>query len=95
MVVCSTKSRWSQLGQAKTGDPTRKTTEAERAGRMAQVVECLPSKCETLSSNPNMATKKFLAQKESSINAIINYYFIIIRHNIRYCYLVFNNISDM
>jgi hypothetical protein len=28
-----------------------------RAGKVDQVVECLPSKCEALSSNPNAAKK--------------------------------------
>jgi hypothetical protein len=34
-------------------NPTQK-----RIGREAQVVECLPSKHETLSSNPNIVKKK-------------------------------------
>jgi hypothetical protein len=29
-----------------------------RAGEVAQVEECLPRKCEALSSNPSMAIKK-------------------------------------
>jgi hypothetical protein len=29
-----------------------------RAGEMAQVEECLPSKCEALRSNPSMVIKK-------------------------------------
>jgi hypothetical protein len=33
----------------------------KRAGGEAQVVECLPSKCEALSSNPTPVKKKFLS----------------------------------
>jgi hypothetical protein len=30
----------------------------DRAGRVAQVTECLPSKCESLSSNPKTTKKE-------------------------------------
>jgi hypothetical protein len=36
----------------------KKKTPQKRAGAVAQVVVCLPSKCEILSSNPNSAKKK-------------------------------------
>jgi hypothetical protein len=32
--------------------------EGDRTGGMAEVVECLPSKCEALSSNPNTTERK-------------------------------------
>jgi hypothetical protein len=39
-------------------DPIRKITKARRAGGMAEVVECLPSKCKSLSFNPGTTKKK-------------------------------------
>jgi hypothetical protein len=41
-------------------DPIQKVTEAKRAGSMDQVVECLPSKHEALSSNSSTGKKKEL-----------------------------------
>jgi hypothetical protein len=38
--------------------PLSKITRAKRAGGMAQAVEHLPSKCDTLSSNPRTTKKK-------------------------------------
>jgi hypothetical protein len=35
--------------------PFRKKTHLDRAVGVAQVVECLPSKCEAISSNPSIA----------------------------------------
>jgi hypothetical protein len=35
----------------------------EKAGEVAQVVKCLPSKCEALSSNPTTAKKKKKSEK--------------------------------
>jgi hypothetical protein len=43
----------SQLQSNNSKDPILKIPNAKRAGGMAQVVECQPSKCEALSSNPN------------------------------------------
>jgi hypothetical protein len=37
---------------AKSKTPVSKNGRAKSAGDVAQVVECLPSKCEALSSNP-------------------------------------------
>jgi hypothetical protein len=42
----------------KTQDPIQKITTTKRAGGLAQVVECLPRKCEVPSSNRNTAKKK-------------------------------------
>jgi hypothetical protein len=39
-------------------DPIQEVTKAKRAGGMAQVVEQLPRKCKTLSSNPSTNKKK-------------------------------------
>jgi hypothetical protein len=36
----------------------RKNPTQNRAGEVAEVVECLPSKCEALSSNPSNIKKK-------------------------------------
>jgi hypothetical protein len=36
----------------------RKEGRKERASGVTQVIECLPSKCEALSSNPSTAKKK-------------------------------------
>jgi hypothetical protein len=47
--------------QAQTGkkqDPISKIFKTKRAGGMVQVAECLPSKCEAVSSNPSTAKKK-------------------------------------
>jgi hypothetical protein len=38
--------------------PISKITRVKRAGGIAQVVQCLPSQCETLSSNPNNIKNK-------------------------------------
>jgi hypothetical protein len=42
-----------QAGLGKKLDPISKITRAKRDGCVAQVVECLPSKCKGLSSNPS------------------------------------------
>jgi hypothetical protein len=48
-----------QAGLGKKQDLISKITRAKRAAGVAQVVECcLPSKCEALSSNPNIAPQK-------------------------------------
>jgi hypothetical protein len=39
-------------------DPISKITRAKRVRGMAQVIKCLPSKCEALSSNRNTDKKK-------------------------------------
>jgi hypothetical protein len=39
-------------------DPILKNPSQNRTGGVAQVVKCLPSKCEALSSNPNTEKKK-------------------------------------
>jgi hypothetical protein len=38
-------------------DPISKIIRAKRAGAVTQVVECLPSKCKVLNSNPNTGKK--------------------------------------
>jgi hypothetical protein len=45
----------SRSAWAKTKDSIRKITKQKRTGGMIQVVECMPSKCEALSSNPHTA----------------------------------------
>jgi hypothetical protein len=45
-------------GLDKKQDPFPKITRAKRAEVMAQVVECLSSKCKTLISNPIIKKKK-------------------------------------
>jgi hypothetical protein len=47
-----------QVCPGKKQDPIPKTTRAKRAGRMAQMVECLPSKREALNSNPSTTKTK-------------------------------------
>jgi hypothetical protein len=49
-----------QAGQGKKQDPTSKITNVKSAGGLAlsQVVECLPSKREALTSTPSTAKKK-------------------------------------
>jgi hypothetical protein len=47
-----------QAHLSKKQDLISKITRAKRSGGMAQVVEHLPSKCETLSSNPSTGKKK-------------------------------------
>jgi hypothetical protein len=45
--------------QAKSMKPYLKNNQTKnRAGGVAQVVACLPSKCESLSSNPSTSKKK-------------------------------------
>jgi hypothetical protein len=41
------------------GRPYLKNNKAKRTGVMAQVVECLPSKCEALSSNASIYKNTF------------------------------------
>jgi signal recognition particle GTPase len=48
-------------------DPILKITKVKRAGDMAQVVECLPSKHKTLSSNPLTIKKKKKSRMEYMI----------------------------
>jgi predicted transposase YdaD len=49
---------------SKKQDSISKITRAKRTGDMAQVVECLLSKREVLSSNPNITTKEKKKKKE-------------------------------
>jgi hypothetical protein len=44
------------IGKAET--PSEKQQKAKRSGCAAQVVECLPSKCKALDSNPSNIQKK-------------------------------------
>jgi hypothetical protein len=46
-----------QTGVGTKEDTISKITRAKRAGGMAQVVECLLSKCEALSSNSSIKKK--------------------------------------
>jgi hypothetical protein len=48
-----------QAGLGKNEDPVSKITRAKKAGCMAHIVEHLPSKCKTLSSNHSTTKKKF------------------------------------
>jgi hypothetical protein len=48
----------SQPGQIVHETHLKNNPTEKRAGRVAQVIECLPSKCETLSSNPSTIKKK-------------------------------------
>jgi hypothetical protein len=48
-------------------DPISKITEAQRAGSMVQMVECLPSKREALSSNQSTTKKKKKKIKKNEI----------------------------
>jgi hypothetical protein len=48
-----------QEGPGIKGDPISKITKAKKAGRVAQVVECLPCKCKALSSNTRTKRKEF------------------------------------
>jgi hypothetical protein len=52
----------SQSGQ-KRKTLSDKQTKSTRNGGMAQVVECLPSKCKDLSSIPSIARKKRIKEK--------------------------------
>jgi hypothetical protein len=47
-----------QSGLGKTPDSISKITNAERAGRVAQVVKCLPNKREAQHSTPSTSKKK-------------------------------------
>jgi hypothetical protein len=49
---------WSQPGQIVREILSQKYPRQNRAGRVAQVIECLPSKCKTLSSNPSTTKRK-------------------------------------
>jgi pyruvate/2-oxoacid:ferredoxin oxidoreductase beta subunit len=54
-----------QASLGKNQDLILKMTQAKKVSGMAQVVQCLPCKGETLSSNPSMAEKKKRTQKRS------------------------------
>jgi hypothetical protein len=45
-------------------DPVSKLTTAKRAGRVAQVVEYLPSKCKALSSHPSAKEEEEEGEEE-------------------------------
>jgi hypothetical protein len=62
----NSKPAWVNSSQ----DPILKIPNTKRAGRVAQVVDCLLNKCETLSSNPN-TTKKILKIKLPYDSAIL------------------------
>jgi hypothetical protein len=47
-----------QAGLSKKQDPISKITREKRAGGLAQMANCLPSKHKALNSNPNMTKKK-------------------------------------
>jgi hypothetical protein len=49
----SSRPHWAKSKTLSQKYPTQKW-----AGRVAQVVQCLPGKCEALSSNPNTTKKK-------------------------------------
>jgi hypothetical protein len=49
--------------------PTSKITRAKGLGGMAEVSECLPSKCEALSSNLSTVKKE---KKEKTVSHLIN-----------------------
>jgi hypothetical protein len=44
------------------------------AGGVAQVVKCLPSKCEILSSNPSATAKKTRTKQNNKKEVIIAFY---------------------
>jgi hypothetical protein len=46
--------------------------EQKQAGGMAQVVECLPSKCEALSSNSNITKGKKKKKKEEGKQYVLS-----------------------
>jgi hypothetical protein len=48
-----------QAGLGKKQHPISKTTRAKRGGGVAQVIECLPTKCKALSSNPRTAKTNY------------------------------------
>jgi hypothetical protein len=54
----------SQPGQIVQETLSKKYPTQKRAGVVPQMVECLPSRCETLSSNTSIATKKKKRKKE-------------------------------
>jgi hypothetical protein len=54
-----------QASLGKNQDLILKMTQAKKVSGMAQVVQCLPCKGETLSSNPSMAEKKKEHRKEA------------------------------
>jgi hypothetical protein len=56
----SRKYKTGQLGQ----DPISKITRAKKAGGMAQAGECLPSKCESPSSNTSTSTTTTIFYQE-------------------------------
>jgi hypothetical protein len=45
-------------------DPISKVTRTKRTESMAQAIDCLPSKCEALSSNSSTTKKKERKKKE-------------------------------
>jgi hypothetical protein len=47
-----------QAGLSKKQDPISKITREKRAGGLAQMANCLPSKHKAPNSNPNMTKKK-------------------------------------
>jgi hypothetical protein len=49
-----------QAGPSKKQNPVSEITKAKRAGSVAQVVEFLPSKLKSLSSNPELQKNKYI-----------------------------------
>jgi hypothetical protein len=62
--ICGKCREQSRLAWAKTRDPTSKITRANRTKGMAQVVECLPGKHKTPSSNHSTTKKKKKKKRE-------------------------------
>jgi hypothetical protein len=58
MLIKSLRGNKDCIRPAKKKKEKERKRNALRACRVAQVVECLPTKCEVLSSNPNTKRKK-------------------------------------
>jgi Trk K+ transport system NAD-binding subunit len=52
-------------------DPNQKVTKDKRAGSVAQVVECLPSKHKALNSNPSTANIIIIITNNNNNNLIM------------------------
>jgi hypothetical protein len=52
-------------------DPISKIARVKRTGRVAQVVEHLPSKCEALNSNPSTAKRKKERKKNRNVKRVL------------------------
>jgi hypothetical protein len=58
VLVIPAMEEFCGIAQAKREDPISKISNTKRTGRVAQVVECLPSKHKALSANPCTTKKK-------------------------------------